>query len=63
MRMEMRHSQLLIILETKAESAFVDRMSGGKIITDDGLIAHVEGEVRLSDGYCEHYIRLKKKET
>lgn len=63
MRLELLKSRnmLLLIPESKEESTMIDAMAGSNVLNEDGLIAHVEGEVRLSDGYCEHYIRLTKK--
>lgn len=59
MRLEKRGNRLLVVLESEAESQMVDE-AFGKAVDDDGLIASVKGEVRLSDGYGEHYIALSK---
>lgn len=46
---------LLLIAETKEESQLIEECLGTEIPTA------VVGEVRLSDGYGEHYIGLEKK--
>jgi hypothetical protein len=52
---------LCLVCENDQESRLVDRYLGKQVMNDDGLIAEVQGEVRLSDGYGDHYIRLEKK--
>lgn len=52
--------QLLLICENEEESVILDGVFGNEV-GKDGFIASVEGEVRLSDGYAEHYIRIEKK--
>lgn len=53
---------LLLIPQNEEESLLIDSIFGDKVVDGDGLIAHVEGQVRLSDGYGDHYIRLEKKD-
>lgn len=50
----------LIVLPEAEESRLVDWVFGDKLKSGDGLIASVMGEVRLADGYGEHYIRLEQ---
>lgn len=47
---------LLIISESEEESKLIDSVMGKKIPTN------VRGEITLSDGYAEHYIRLEAKD-
>lgn len=63
MRLELIKSrnQLLLVSECEEESRMIDAMAGSQVLDGDGFIANIEGEVRLSDGYGEHYISLKKK--
>jgi hypothetical protein len=49
----------LILLPTEEESKMIDLAFGSKV-KDDDSIAVVTGQVRLSDGYGEHYILLEK---
>ncbi len=49
----------LILLPTKAESELIDWAFGDKV-GEDGMIASVQGIVKLADGYATHYIRLEK---
>jgi hypothetical protein len=53
---------LILIPETPEESRLIDSVLGSTVTTGDGLIARVRGEVRLSDGYGEHYISLRVEE-
>ena len=46
----------VLICESEAESKIIDRLFGNKVIDGDGLIARRQVEVRLSDGYLEHYL-------
>jgi hypothetical protein len=70
MRIEIRRTQvhgtlvprgLVLVAECNAESELIDEVFGNKVLDGDGLIADlsVETEVRLSDGYGDHYIYLK----
>jgi len=52
-------SHQLILRPTKKESKLIDEALGSKV-GEDGLISVVAGQVRLSDGYGEHYILLEK---
>ena len=49
---------LCLVCENELESRMVDDSLGAEV-GEDGLIARVSGEVRLADGYGEHYICLK----
>jgi len=51
----------LILLPEPYESKVIDEIFGSRVDAG-GLIAKVFGEVKLSDGYGEHYIRLEKVE-
>lgn len=51
---------LVLVCESEEESQKLDLVFGNKVKDDSGLIADVFGEVRLSDGYGDHYIRLKE---
>jgi len=53
---------IILIAENDDESKLIGEMLGDIVQDGSGLIAKVEGEVRLSDGFYEHYIYLKKKE-
>jgi hypothetical protein len=70
MRIETRYTRncilptlrgLVLVAECQEESAMIDECFGDKVLDGDGLIAKVlvEVEVRLSDGYGDHYIYLK----
>lgn len=54
---------LVLVSESKEESEAIDLMFSSKVKDGDGLIASgsCPYEVRLSDGYAEHYIYLKKE--
>lgn len=52
---------LCLVAENENESRLLDRYLGSHVMNSSGLIAEVQGEVRLSDGYGEHYIRLERK--
>jgi gamma-glutamylcyclotransferase (GGCT)/AIG2-like uncharacterized protein YtfP len=45
----------VLISESEAESQILDQLFGNKV-GEDGLIARRQVEVRLSDGYAEHYL-------
>lgn len=64
MRIETRNTfglrALILIPESSEESLLIDSVVGANV-GEDGLIANVEGQVRLADGYGEHYIRLERK--
>lgn len=52
---------LVLVAESEDESKLIDECCGSKVIDDDGLIAECgasafKTEVRLSDGYGDHYI-------
>lgn len=57
MRLEKRQFGLVIVFD-KEESNLVGEVLGN-IVADDGLITKGEYELRLSDGYGEHYALLK----
>ena len=46
----------VLICETEAESKIVDALFGNKVQDADGLIARRQVEVRLADGFREHYL-------
>jgi len=50
------HYDILLIAETQAESRELDCL--GDQVGEDGLIATGKFELRLADGYGEHYIAL-----
>lgn len=52
---------IVIISENSVESELIDVL--GNKVGKDGLIVNVIGEVRLEDGYGQHYIRLEPKIT
>lgn len=54
-------SAAILICESEAESLIIDE-AFGDIVQENGLIANINGEVRLSDGYGPHYILLKRAE-
>ncbi len=63
MKLELRSfgpPALVLLVENKEEAALIDAVMGAKVELD-GLIANVEGQVRLSDGHADHYILLQKK--
>lgn len=51
---------VVLISESKDESALLDMAFGSRVIDGDGLIdrREVPVECRLSDGYGEHYINI-----
>lgn len=51
--------KVVLICESDEESAIIDLL-GDDFSKDDGI--PVSGEIRLSDGYGEHYILLGKPE-
>jgi hypothetical protein len=53
---------LVLVAECQEESRMIDECFGNVVLDGDGLIAKVsaEVEVRLSDGYGDHYIYIKK---
>lgn len=64
MRLELRRSNAtlpeaydLVLIADTDDSALLDKAFGSRVDAS-GLIATVTGEVRLSDGCREHYIRL-----
>lgn len=48
----------LVLTADELESDLIDLL-GDKVIDDDGLIVRGTFEVRLSDGYAQHYVLLK----
>ena len=66
MKLELRRTSQpeaydLVLIADEEESVLLDKAFGSRVGVD-GLIAQVAGEVRVSDGYREHYIRLNKTE-
>ena len=67
MRLEIRQfkdvpPKLLFICETEGESQMLDTIAS-RVKDGDGFIAKVKGEIRLSDGYGEHYLRVEIDEN
>ena len=54
-----RHA-IILVAETAEESEILDQ-AFGCAVGEDGLIALVEGKVKLADGFREHYIELVPK--
>ena len=50
-------SSLILICETEEERKKLDQVFGKKV-KDDGHISETKGQVKLSDGFREHYIEL-----
>jgi len=48
----------VLICESEDESKIIDELFGNKVIDDDGLIARRQVEVRLGDGFREHYLHV-----
>ncbi len=57
----MKRRVLVLISENEAESKMIDAVLGDKDFDEDGKGPACAGNVCLSDGYGEHYIRLEKK--
>ena len=51
---------LVLICETSEESDIIDECCGNQV-GEDGLIFAGSYEIRLSDGFREHYVYLKAK--
>lgn len=51
---------LVVVVEYGDESDKLDEVFGNEV-GEDGKIAEVVGEVRVADGYMEHYLRLERK--
>ena len=50
---------LVLIATSEDESKMIDDVIGCKVQNDE-VIGKVRGEVKLSNGNVEHYIRLEK---
>lgn len=48
----------VLISESEDESKILDQLFGNQVLDSDGLIARRMVEVRLSDGYAEHYVHV-----
>jgi hypothetical protein len=48
----------VLICESEAESKIIDKVFGNKVLDADGLIARRTVEVRLADGFREHYLHI-----
>lgn len=51
---------LCLVSESEEESNLIDEYLGDRPFDADGVGPVVKGEVRLSDGYADHYIRLER---
>jgi hypothetical protein len=51
----------VLISESEHESLIIDRLFGTHVIDTDGLIARRQVEVRLADGFREHYLYVVPK--
>lgn len=63
MQVEIRQFQdkkVLVLIPNSEESLLIDEALGNKPFDDDGTGPKVQGNVCLSDGYGQHYIRLEK---
>ena len=68
MKVEIRHDikggkkvpgGLVLICQDQEESEMVDAVMGNKV-GHDGLISTSTVECRVADGFCEHYLYVKK---
>lgn len=59
--LEKRPYGLVLISDSEEASKMLDE-AFGSTVGEDGVIAMLIGEVRLSDGCVEHYLRLEKIE-
>jgi len=50
-------ARAVFICETEEESEILDKVFGNKV-KEDGFISETKGQVKLSDGYGEHYVQL-----
>jgi hypothetical protein len=53
---------LNLVVETEEESLMIDEYLGSKVQDSSGYISSVIGQVKLSDGYGQHYIALESLE-
>jgi hypothetical protein len=53
----------VLISESEKESTLIDELFGCKVVHPDGLIARRTVEVRLADGFREHYIFVVPEEA
>lgn len=53
---------VVLVCENADESALLDEVAGSTVVTPEGFIADVTGEVRLSDGYAEHYVYIPRNQ-
>lgn len=52
---------LILSTESEDESYLIDAIFGAKPVRADGLIGNpLQAQCRLSDGYGQHYISIKK---
>lgn len=51
-------TSVVILLESESESKMIDQL-GSEVKDGDGFIASGIYEIRLADGYGEHYVVLK----
>lgn len=57
---QFQDKKFLVLIPTKEESKLIDQILGDKPFDDDGKGPEVKGNVHLSDGYGQHYIRLER---
>ena len=53
----------LLLIPTPDEAKMLDSALGSTVQNDDGLIAHVDGAYKISDGYGPAYLSLKAVST
>ena len=51
----------VILIPEPQESLLLDH-AFGNTVGEDGMIAQLEGHVKLSDGFGQHYIQLRRKD-
>lgn len=50
--------RIILIAESDEESELMDEVFGSEV-KDDGFISNVSGQVKVADGFMEHYISLQ----
>ncbi len=51
-------ARIILVAENERESKILDEVFGSEV-GDDGFISSVSGQVKLVDGFREHYIQLQ----